>query len=52
MKIPPMLLIGFHSLLIAFSVSNIMQNVYPGIYLFLTIVNLAGIALNVFILTR
>jgi hypothetical protein len=52
MKIAPTLLIGFHSLLIAFSVSNIMQYVHPGIYLSLTILNLCGIALNVFNLTH
>jgi hypothetical protein len=52
MIIAPVLLIGVQSLLIAFSVSNIMQNVYPFAFLFLVIFNLYGIALNVFNLTR
>jgi len=52
MKIVPMLLIGVQSFLIAFSVGIIMQNVYPVAYLFLVILNLYGIALNVFNLTR
>ena len=52
MIIAPVMLIGVQLSLIAFSVSNIMRNVYPVAFLFLVIFNLYGISLNVFNLTR
>ena len=52
MIIAPVLLIEVQSLLITFSLSNIMQNVYPVASLFLVIFNLYGIFLIVFNLTR
>ena len=51
-RIVPALVIALQSSLIAFSVHSITQNVSPVYYLCIALINLVGIGLNLYALTK